>query len=174
VIVDVTPNSPAARAGLKPSDVILSIDGQAIDDPNAFDYRFATKPLGGKAMLSVERQGKVSSVTVALETAPERPRDEVTIRSRSPFAGVKVANLSPALAEELRLDTSAEGAVIVEVAEGSTASALGFRPGDIILSVNGTRIARSRDLERATAEAARTWRIEIQRGGQRLSLALSG
>jgi hypothetical protein len=42
------------------------------------------------------------------------------------------------------------------------------------LSVNGTRIARSRDLERATAEAARTWRIEIQRGGQRLSLALSG
>ena len=174
VVVTVTADSPAARAGLKPTDVILSIDGQAVDDPNAFDYRFATKPLGGRATLSVERQGKVSNVAIPLEAAPDRPRDEVTIRSRSPFAGVKVANLSPALADELRLDVSAEGAVIVEVADGSTAAALGFRSGDIILSVNGERIARSRDLERATADESRVWRIEIQRGGQRRSITLGG
>jgi Do/DeqQ family serine protease len=174
VVVTVTPDSPAARAGLKPTDVILSIDGQAVDDPNAFDYRFATKPLGGRATLSVERQGKVSNVAVPLEAAPDRPRDEVTIRSRSPFAGAKVANLSPALADELRLDVSTEGAVIIEVADGSTAAALGFRTGDIILSVNGERIARSRDLERATADESRVWRIEIQRGGQRRSLVLGG
>jgi S1-C subfamily serine protease len=94
------------------------------------------------------------------------------IRARSPFQGAKVANLSPALAEELRLEASADGAVIVDVAGNS--AALGFRPGDLVLSVNGQKIARTRDLERATSEAARVWRIEIQRGGQRLSLALSG
>ena len=174
VVVAVTADSPAARAGLKPTDVILSIDGQAVDDPNAFDYRFATKPLGGRAALGIERQGKVSNVTIQLEAAPDRPREEVVIRSRSPFQGAKVANLSPALAEELRLDASTDGVVIVDVVDNSTAAALGFRPGDLVLMVNGEKIARSRDLERATAESARVWRIEIQRGGQRLSLALGG
>jgi Do/DeqQ family serine protease len=174
VVVTVTADSPAARAGLKPTDVILSVDGQAIDDPNAFDYRFAMKPLGGKATLGIDRQGKVSNVSVQLETAPDRPRDEIVIRSRSPFMGAKVANLSPALADDLRLDVSTEGTVVVEVAENSTAAALGFRPGDVVLTVNGEKIARTRDLEKATAEAARFWRIEIQRGGQRLSLALGG
>ena len=154
--------------------MILSIDGQAVDDPNAFDYRFATKPLGGRAGLGIERQGKVSNVTIQLEAAPDRPREEVVIRSRSPFQGAKVANLSPALAEELRLDASTDGVVIVDVVDNSTAAALGFRPGDLVLTVNGEKIARSRDLERATAESARVWRIEIQRGGQRLSLALGG
>ncbi len=47
LVANVTPGSPAARAGLKLSDLIVAIDGQAIDDGNAFDYRFATRPLGG-------------------------------------------------------------------------------------------------------------------------------
>jgi len=43
----VTAKSPAARAGLRTGDLIVEVDGQPVDDPNAFDYRFATKPLGG-------------------------------------------------------------------------------------------------------------------------------
>src|ERR1700730_2059510 len=58
LVASVTPVSPAGRAGLKTSDLILSIDGQAIEDPNAFDYRFATKALGGNARLAVMRGGK--------------------------------------------------------------------------------------------------------------------
>ena len=61
-------------------------------------------PLGGKVELGVVRGGKESKVAVALETAPESPRDEIVIEARSPFLGAKVANLSPALADELRLD----------------------------------------------------------------------
>ena len=59
-------------------------------------------------------KGREVAVTVALQTAPETPREEVEIRARSPFLGAKVANLSPALADELRLDAQAEGVVIVE------------------------------------------------------------
>ena len=46
------------HAGLKAGDVILTVDGQAVDDPNAFDYRFATKPLGGTAALDLLRAGR--------------------------------------------------------------------------------------------------------------------
>src|SRR5213076_2272404 len=58
LVANVTPNGPAAKAGLKLSDLIVGIDGQIIDDPNAFDYRFATRPLGGAAQLDVQRAGK--------------------------------------------------------------------------------------------------------------------
>jgi len=174
LVTDVSSNSPAARAGLQPGDVIAEIDGQPVEDPNAFNYRFATKPLGGRATLTIERKGRASSVAVPLETAPERPREEIVIRSRSPFSGARVANLSPALADELRLDTSAEGVVIVDVAGGSTASVLGFQPGDVVLAVNGEKIARTRDLERVSAEPSRQWNITIQRGGQQLNVTLRG
>ena len=111
LVATVTDKSPAARAGLKTGDLIVAVDGQLVDDSNAFDYRFATKPLGGSAQLGLLRGGKEVKVAVALETAPETPRDELLIRTRSPFMGAKVANISPALADELRLDTSAEGVV---------------------------------------------------------------
>ncbi|HEY0569262.1 MAG TPA: Do family serine endopeptidase, partial [Xanthobacteraceae bacterium] len=102
LVASISSSSPAARGGLKIGDVITGIEAQSVDDPNAFDYRFATRTLGGSAQLSVLRGGKELKLSVALETAPDLPRDEITIRTRSPFLGAKVANLSPALAEELR------------------------------------------------------------------------
>src|SRR5262249_24189226 len=110
-----TPNSPAARAGLKPGDLITAIDGLPVDDANAFDYRSATKPLGGQAQIGVQRAGKEARLTIALETAPETKRNAITISARSPFQGATVANLSPAVADELQLDPSAEGVVITDI-----------------------------------------------------------
>src|ERR1700709_1897952 len=95
LVANVAPNSPAARAGLKLSDLIVAIEGQTIDDPNAFDYRFATRPLGGNAQIDVQRAGKTVKLTVPLETAPDTNRDEITLSARSPFQGAKVAHISP-------------------------------------------------------------------------------
>ena len=174
LVASVTPASPAARAGLKTSDLITAVDGQAVDDPNAFDYRFATKAIGGTARLGVLRAGKETAVSVALEAAPDTPRDEIVIGQRSPFQGAKVGNLSPELADDLRLDPSAQGVVILDVANGSSAQGLGFRRGDLVLSVNNTKIAKTRDLERLVAQPSRTWRITIRRGGQEMSMELRG
>src|SRR5262245_33957865 len=127
LVASISSGGPAARAGLKTGDVVVSVDGQAVDDPNAFEYRFVTKPLGRTAQVALLRQGREVAVTVGLQTAPESPREEVEIRARSPFLGAKVANLSPALADELRLDAQAEGVVIVSIADGSTAQSIGFR-----------------------------------------------
>jgi Do/DeqQ family serine protease len=174
LVSSVPPNSPAARAGLKPGDVIVSIDGQMIDDPHAFDYRFATKPLGRTAQLGILRGGKEIRLSVPLETAPDTPRDELVVRSRSPFLGATVANLSPALAEELRIDSATQGVVIVDVGDNTPAQSFGFQRGDRILAVNNERIGRTRDLERVTKEPKRVWRITIDRGGQQISAVFSG
>jgi Do/DeqQ family serine protease len=174
LVASITPQSPASRAGLRTGDLIISVDGQDVDDPNAFDYRFATKPLGGQAQVGVLRSGREARLAIALETAPETPLDEIVIQSRSPFLGAKVANVSPALAEELRLDSTTEGVVVLDVSSGSTAQSLGFQRGDLVLSVNNEKIAHTRDLERVTKQPSRLWRITIVRGGQQISVVLGG
>jgi Do/DeqQ family serine protease len=174
LVASVAPASPAARAGLKSSDLIIAIDGQPIDDPNAFDYRFATKVIGGSARIGVVRAGRELAVTVALEALPDTAHDELVIASPSPFQGAKVSNLSPALADDLRLDPSTEGVVILEVVSGSSAQRLGFQRGDLVVSVNNAKIAKTRDLERIAGQASRRWSITILRGGQQVSVELRG
>ena len=174
VVTGVTAKSPAARAGLKPGDVIIAVGDQAVDDPNAFNYRFTTHALGGQVSLGVVRGGRESKVAVALETAPEAPRDEIVIQARSPFHGAKVANLSPALAEEMRLASSAEGVVVLDVADGTLAQQFGFQRGDVVLSVNNAKVSRTRDLEKIAEAGARVWRVVIQRGGQQISAVFGG
>jgi Do/DeqQ family serine protease len=173
LVASVSPQSPAAKAGLMAGDVIVAVDGQPVDDPSTFNYRFATKPIGGRAQVGYERKGQALTAVVALEAAPDTNRDDIVIRTRTPFAGARIANLSPALADELRLDAAAEGVAIVEVGEGA-AKQLGFQRGDLILSVNGERVSSSADLERLTKEPSRLWRITISRGGRQISVMLGG
>jgi len=174
LVANVLASGPAARAGLKAGDLIVSIDGAPVEDPNAFGYRFATKPLGGTAQIGIVRQGHNMVLPIALQSLPDTPRDEIEIKARSPFLGATVANLSPALADELRLDPQTEGVVITAVAEGSTAQSIGFQKGDIVVSVNNEKIAKPADLERITGAGGRQWRITILRGGQQISVIFSG
>jgi Do/DeqQ family serine protease len=174
LVANITANSPAARAGLRLSDLIVAIDGQTIDDSNAFDYRFATRPLGGTSQIDVLRAGKTVKLTVPLETAPDIGRNEIELTSRSPFQGARVANISPAVADEMHLDTDTEGVVVIELGDDTTAANLGFEKGDIIMAVNNQKIATTSDLERATRESARVWRITLVRGGQQINVTLGG
>jgi Do/DeqQ family serine protease len=174
LVANVTPNSPAARAGLKLSDLIVAIDGQAVDDPNAFDYRFATRPLGGTSQIEVLRGGKTVKLAVPLETAPDTGRNEIVLTSRSPFQGAKIANISPAVADELHLDTDTGGVVVTELGDDTTAANVGFQKGDVIMAVNNQKIASTSDLERATRESSRLWRIVVMRGGQQINVTLGG
>jgi Do/DeqQ family serine protease len=174
LVASVAAGGPAARAGIKTGDLVVSVDGIGVDDPNAFDYRFATKPIGGTARIGLVRQGREMVVPVELQPLPETSRDEVEIRSASPFRGATVADLSPALADQLRLDQQAEGVVITAVADGSTAKSIGFQPGDIVVSVNNQKIVRSADLQRVAESGSRSWRITIRRGDQQISVMFSG
>lgn len=174
LVANVTAGSPAARAGLRLSDLVLSIDGIAVEDPNAFDYRFATRPLGGAAQVEVLRGGRSMTLRVPLETAPDTGRDEIVLRGNSPFQGAKISNISPALADELRLDSATEGVAIVELPDNAVAGRVGFQRGDVIVAVNGQRIANTRSLDELTRQQSRVWRITVQRGGQQINVVLGG
>jgi S1-C subfamily serine protease len=114
------------------------------------------------------------TVTLALLAAPDIARDEVVIKGRSPFSGATVANLSPALADELQIQNAEQGVVVLDVENGSYASNLGFRRGDVVLAVNGRTIDKTGELARVTEQSSRTWRVTIRRGVQQISAVFGG
>ncbi len=175
LVAGVSEKGPAEEAGIRRGDVILEVDGRAVDDPESFGYRFALKGVEGRTAVTVMRAGKRNVVQVRLSTAPEtRPRDPVRLRARSPLAGATAVNLSPAVAEELSIETGTEGVVIQEVERGSVASRVGFQPGDLILAINGERVASSRDLDRFMRDGRGLWEITLNRGGRVFTTVLGG
>jgi Do/DeqQ family serine protease len=176
LIADLDPKGPMSETGLKRGDVIISVDGQAADDPEAVDYRLATKPLGGVSSLGVVRGGKKIVAQMKLVAAPEiPPRDPVKIKGQNPFAGATLFNLSPAVIEELSVQGAAtSGAVVAEIDEGSLAQQLNLLKGDVILAVNDKKIATTRDLEQAAAARAYYWKITLSRGGQVITTVVGG
>ena len=175
LVVTVAGEGPAFDAGLKRGDVITAVDGQSVEDAESVGFRLAVKPLGGAATLSVLREGRTLNLPLKLAAAPEiPPRDVLTIRSRSPFQGAEVMNMSPAVAEELSLEGAPDGVVVASVGDGSTAAEVGVQKGDVVVAVNGLKIATTRDLEKACAEHARLWDLTIKRGAQTIRTQLGG
>lgn len=175
LVASVSPKGPAERAGLKTGDLITAVDGVTVDDPQAFGFRFATKAIGGSVDVDYLRGSREHRASIRLVSAPEEPpRDSVPLKGRSPLAGATVVNISPAVADELRLSGDIEGVAIASVEENTPAQAVGFQPGDVLIEINGQRISRSRDVERLTQMPQRLWRLQINRGGQTLTTVLGG
>lgn len=175
LIVEIKVGSPAERARLATGDLVISIDGQEVNDPKSVNYRLATKGIGATARIGLIRSGKEYYADLALETAPETvPRDEVKITSGSPLAGAIVVNLSPAVAEELAYGGDPSGVIVSGISEGSPAARTGLKRGDVIRDVNGIAIETTRQLVAATAERARTWNMTIERNGRLIRSRISG
>ncbi|MDX6748336.1 Do family serine endopeptidase [Geminicoccaceae bacterium 1502E] len=167
VVEEVYPGSAADEAGLAPGDVVLAVDGIAIDDPSSLAYRLSLRPLGERAGLAIWRRGREVALAVAVEPPPDTPAAAPTLlRGRHPLDGVTVANRSPALNEKLEADLFERGVVVLELARGAAARRLGVRPGDGIATVNGRRINDTRELEQALKARPGRWEIGVRRNGQ--------
>jgi S1-C subfamily serine protease len=175
LLADVDADGPAAMAGLKRGDVIVAVDGQAVDDPEAVGYRLGTRPLGGQSTLEVLRAGKKISAQIKLAAAPETPpREQIKIKGGSPFAGATVMNLSPAVIEELSVQGASAGVVVAEIEDGSFAQQLNLQRGDVVLAVNDQKITATRDLAMVAAGRAYYWKITLARGGQVFTSVVGG
>lgn len=164
------PGGPAEKAGVEPGDVVLSIDGFAIGNPDTLGYRLATAGIGKSVQLQVNRNGTAKTLTLALASPPETPaRDARRIEGETPFSGATVANLSPRLADELDLTQALKGVVVTEVQPRSFAARFGLQPKDIVISVNNREVETTADLQKLAADGRRGWVFEIERDGKRLT-----
>jgi serine protease Do len=173
LIEDVYPDGPAAQSGVRVGDVVLAINGHGVDDSAALDYRLATQAVGGSAELRVWRQGKERTVRIALVEAPdEPPRETSELEGNHPLVGAVVANLTPALAEELLLKRFRPGVVVVALRSDAPASRIGLRRGDRLLKINGKPMGAVGDLKRSLGRGERRWEISLDRDGETVNLVV--
>ena len=171
LVRSVEPESPAAKAGIEPGDIIVRFDGKTIE--KSVDLpRFVgnTKP-GSRSTVTVFRRGatKDLAVTVA-EVEPERvaqtrpePRE-----ARPPVASSLVKSLGLSLSEltdEVKAELKVRGGVRIDAAEGAAARA-GLREGDVILAVANTEVKGLKEFEAVVAKAdkARPINVLFRRG----------
>ncbi|MFZ4807029.1 MAG: Do family serine endopeptidase [Hyphomicrobiaceae bacterium] len=170
----VTPKSPAEAAGLKPGDVVVSVDGFEVSDPRSIYYRVTTRGTGSKSKFALLRAGKPLTVEIALQAAPRGGADDARNLSGShPLDGARAAALLPGLADELGIDDET-GIVIVSVRPNSVAAGLGFKPGDLIVQIGGQAVETLADLDRMLRQRQRVWTIAVKRGDRILQLQVPG
>lgn len=166
--------SPVGKAGLKVGDVITSLNGRAINDPDSFNYRVATLPIGSKIDLIALRKGQKVDVTTTLIAPPEDPpRAKTEVTGPNPFAGATIQNLSPAVLAETNIRGIEQGVIMTAIKQGSVAGNIGFREGDIILAINGANMATVSDVLATVKKQVRGWRISFRRGTENITIMVN-
>ncbi len=169
LVTKVVDGGPAAKAGLKPGEVITALNNIPIEHPDALGYRLTTAGLGATVSLTVLENSKEHQATMTLAAAPEStPRDERVIEGNNPFSGATVANLSPRVADDLHMPSDSTGVVIESLKQNSPADRLGFAARDIVISINGVAISTTEILQKTVTSNPSFWRVEIERDGQRI------
>jgi len=188
VVRQVTPDSPAAKAGLREGDVITRIDGREIDSPHALINTLAKRHPGDNLSFKVLRDGKEQNVQVTLgqQTAarptnpdegdrPGRNQPGRPGRDRaSAFLGVEAVSMdemTPRLRKRLGI-SGQEGLVVMEVVGDSPADKAGLRHGDVITAVNGKEVENANQLREVINKAGvgKEVRLEVMRGSQKKEL----
>jgi serine protease Do len=175
LISEVRPEGPAAEAGLRRGDVVVAYDGREVADEEGLRYRIGTSAVGGVATLQVLRDGRLREISVALRQPPETPpRNPTRLSGRHPLTGALVANLNPALAEELDLPHGQGAVVVLEIGRGSLAARYGLRAHDVVRAVNGHEPDGVAALDRLMRTTGPPWEMEIVRDGRLARVVIGG
>jgi Do/DeqQ family serine protease len=165
--------SPLLAAGIKRGDVVVGIDGKAVEGAREFGFRVGTAEIGETRIVEYRRNNETFETRVKLIAAPETvPRDETTIASQSPLDGLIIANLSPAVAEDIGAAADAEGVAIVKAGDGPAARL--FKTGDVLLEINGEPVVKTTDATSLLKDPQRRWVVVIKRGPRNLVLKFRG
>lgn len=172
VVTETYAGGPGQAAGLRTGDVILAVDDFPVGDPQALRYRIATRQIGETVRLSIARGGARVVLALTLLPPPDiPPRNETKLPPLNPLRGAKVASLSPAFAEELGLDSSLSGVVVLDVGRASAAGRLGLEKGDIIRGLDGRAIRTVEEVLAYRMRPFTPWSIAITRAGRDLTIA---
>jgi serine protease Do len=173
LIDNVIAGSPAQKAGLKQGDVVINLNGKDVFDADSLRFRIATLAIGGTANIGIIRNGTETILPVNLIAPPETPARQTTeINDKTPLSGSVVANINPAMAEEMGINDGSTGVIIAKLKRGGAAMRVGLLPGDILLKLNGQAISDIKDLLPKLKSNERNWRITIKRDKRVLTIAV--
>ncbi|HEV3242586.1 MAG TPA: Do family serine endopeptidase [Methyloceanibacter sp.] len=155
LVASVTPDSPAAAAGLKPSDAILKYDGDPVETMRNLPRAVASTPVGKAVDLEVQRNGEVIHLTVTIGRVPEEvEKAEQAEAEAKPgtdeqdegepdheeLLGLSIAPLTDELRTQFHIGKGVEGVVITDVEANSPAAQKDVKPGDVIVEVTQERV----------------------------------
>jgi serine protease Do len=165
--------SPAKAAGVRVGDVILSVNGKDIDDEQALHYRTATIPIDTPVTFTVLRGGEKKDISFKIIAAPrETTKSETALTGNTPLSGARIANISPAIAQDMGLGDDSPGVIVLGVSKQSKAGRLGLQRGDILLGINNQEMKSVSDVNEALKAPVQAWRITINRGGNVITVVV--
>jgi serine protease Do len=180
LVAQVAPGSPAADAGLEQGDVVLSYNGQAIDEVRDLTRMVADTGPGSDAEVVVWRDGQ--EVSLAVEIGQMMADQEVVAAATdeatddTPRLGMALAELTPEAKRSMELEDDVEGAMVTDVEPGSPAAEKGLQRGDVIIEADRKKVTEPKTVTDAVREAAErgdeTILLLVKREGQERFVAV--
>jgi serine protease Do len=158
LVATVTPDSPAATAGVEGGDVILSFDGQAIDNVRNLPRAVASTPIGKSVAVELLRKGenKTLNVTIGRLPASDEAADDTSqdddngdqgdAPDKEELLGLSIAPLTDELRNQFGIGRTVEGVVITDVEPNSPAAQKNVKPGDVIVEVTQEKVKQPNDV----------------------------
>jgi serine protease Do len=159
LVAKVTPDSPAAAAGIQPSDVILKFDGQPVETMRSLPRAVASTPIGKAVPVQVLRKGQTMDLSVTVGRLPEgedvedagQGSEDEEEPDHEDLLGLSIASLTEELRNQFDIGKTVEGVVITQVEPNSPAAQKAVKPGDVIVEVTQERVT---DPEQVLARVA--------------------
>jgi serine protease Do len=176
VVEDVTPGSPADKAGAKAGDIIRTLDGKSVESKDRLIAEVASRDPGTKVRLGVMRNGKEMTLEVTLGTRPTNLQvvgGRANAPSGSTLEGITVQDLNPQLRQQLNLEPDTQGVVISRIDPNSAGAQGGLQTGDVIQAIDRHAVHNANDFERLAAGAKGEVLLRIVRQGSGAFVVIS-
>jgi serine protease Do len=156
LLAEVVKDGPADKAGLKPGDVVVALNGKPVADNNQLTRDVGVVPPGQKITLEVVRDGKKRNVEVTLAPRPdETEQGSKTVgsgggeREQGDLLGLSVQDLTPQMARRAQVEPGTKGALVTDVASDSPAAGAGLEAGDVVVELNRQPVNSAADYHKA-------------------------
>jgi Do/DeqQ family serine protease len=179
LVNSVEPNSPADKAGIHSGDVITSLNGAAVTDPNSLRNRVAGAAPGSQVSVGIVRDGRPQQVQVKLAELPAQKESSSNEGAQpngenGPQLGLGVEPLTPDEASQLGLKNGSHGALVTTVDPSGPAAEAGIRTDDVIQEVNHQAVRSGAEIRAALQKSGKgPALLLVNRGGHTVFIAVS-